>query len=131
MNSRTAALFLVSCFAVSALQLSVTTAQDNTEPVVLELGKPVERELAGGQSHRYTLTVPSNQYLRLLARQHGVDIMLDVLDSTGRKLVDEYDNTGSGSGIETFALITSEAGNCTVEVRTVQKTAPRVATQSC
>lgn len=132
MSCRAVVIFCFACFVFQASLSPVIRAQDKTQTVLnqtapdapeLELGKPVERELAGGQSHKYTLTVAANQYLRLLARQYGVDIMLDIFDSTGRKLVDEYDNTGSGSGIETFALITSEAGKCTVEVRTVQKTA--------
>jgi CHAT domain-containing protein/Tfp pilus assembly protein PilF len=123
MNNRAAALLLASCLAVSASPLSVTHAQEKTESVVLELGKPVDRELAGGQTHKYTLRVAANQYVRVFARQNGVDIVLTFRDSAGRKLVDEHDHFGGISGVETFALITTEAGNCTVEVGTVQKTA--------
>lgn len=123
MNSRAAVLFFVSCFAVPVSPVSVTHAQENTESVVLELGKPFERELGGGHLHKYKLPVVADQYFRVLARQYGVDITVTLLDSAGRKLVDDYDNTGGGTGIETFALITGEAGNYTVEVRAVQKTA--------
>src|SRR6266480_708795 len=116
MNCRAAALFLASCFAVSASPLFVTLAQQNTETVVLELGKPFVRELAGGQSHKYTLSLAANQYVRVLARQNGVDIVLTFRDSAGRKLVDAHDHFGGVTGVETFALITTEAGDCTIEV---------------
>ena len=34
-------------------------------PVALELGKPVAVELAGGQTHRYTLTAQQGQFMRV------------------------------------------------------------------
>lgn len=114
---------VVGLFVLLSIGALTTLAQQNSEDPVLEFSKPVERELAGGQSHKYTLSVAANQYLRVVARQNGVDIALTFLDSAGRKLVDEYDNYGGMTGTETFALITTEAGKCTVEVRAAQKTA--------
>jgi CHAT domain-containing protein len=108
-----------ACLLISSAL--VVSAQDSTEPV-LELAKPIERTLAGEQLHKYTITVGAEQYMRLVASQNGVDIMMTVLDPAGRKLVNAYDN--AGGGIETIALISSEAGNYTLEVRPVQKTAP-------
>jgi CHAT domain-containing protein len=90
---------------------------------VLELNQPVERELAGGQLHKYSRPVAANQYLRIVARQQGVDIALTFRDSTGKKVIDTHDHFGSLTGIETIALVTSEAGDCTFEVSAVQKTA--------
>ncbi|HEV8367160.1 MAG TPA: CHAT domain-containing tetratricopeptide repeat protein [Pyrinomonadaceae bacterium] len=123
MNYRAAALFLVSGLAIVASPPTITRAQESTEPASLELSKPIIRDLAQGQSHKYSFSVTPNQYIRVVAKQNGIDIMLTFLDSAGRKLVDEYDNYGGVTGIETFALITSEAGTCTVEVRAAQKTA--------
>ena len=38
------------------------------ESISLEPGKPVERELSGGQSHSYKVTMTSGQYLRVTGR---------------------------------------------------------------
>src|SRR5262245_28695988 len=36
------------------------------ESILLEPGKPVERELSGGQSHSYKITMVSGQYLHIV-----------------------------------------------------------------
>ena len=41
------------------------------QPVALELGKPVKAELAGGQTHRYTVTAQKGQYFRVNAQGLG------------------------------------------------------------
>ena len=83
MSGRALALCLV-CIAVLVSSPRVTLAQQSSEPVVLELNQPVERELAGGQLHKYSRPVAANQYLRIVARQQGVDIALTFRDSTGK-----------------------------------------------
>lgn len=122
MNYRAAALFLVLGLAIVASPPTITCAQESTEPALLELSKPIQRDLAQGHFHKYTLSVTPDQYVRVVAKQNGIDIMLTFLDSAGRKLIDKYDNYGGVSGIEAFALITTEAGTCTVEVHAAQKT---------
>lgn len=111
----TVKLFCCACFLFS-FALNASGQESN-----LELSKPVERTLAGEQLHQFKIALASDQYLRLLVRQNGVDIKLTILDPTGRKLVNEYDD--AVGGIETIAVISSEAGNYTLEVRPVQKTA--------
>ena len=41
------------------------------QPVALELGGPVKAELAGGQTHRYTVTAQKGQYFRVNAQGLG------------------------------------------------------------
>jgi hypothetical protein len=38
----------------------------------LEQGKPVARELSGGQKHGYQITVAADQYARVTVKQHGM-----------------------------------------------------------
>lgn len=122
MSGRALALCLV-CIAVLVSSPRVALAQQSSEPAVLELNTPIERELAGGQLHKYSRPVAANQYLRIVARQQGVDIALTFRDSTGKKVIDAHDHFGSLTGVETIALLTAEAGNCSFEVSAVQKTA--------
>ena len=77
----TVELLCSACLVISSAL--VVSAQELTE-LVLEQAKPVERTLAGEQLHKYTIALGPDQYMRLLARQNGVDIMLTVVDPAGR-----------------------------------------------
>src|SRR5262245_29560797 len=46
------------------------------ESISLETGKPVERELSGGQSHSYKITMNSGQFLHIAVRQLGIDVVV-------------------------------------------------------
>src|SRR5215475_172638 len=41
------------------------------ESISLQPGKPVERELSGGQSHSYKIMLVSGQYLHIAVEQRG------------------------------------------------------------
>ncbi|MCI0420651.1 MAG: hypothetical protein L0312_15730, partial [Acidobacteria bacterium] len=69
-------LLLLTC-----LCLLPAFAQERSQP--LEPGKPVERELSGGQTHIYTLTLNANQIARVVAEQKGVDLTLSALAPDG------------------------------------------------
>src|SRR5215831_16976789 len=49
-------------------------AQGAQESISLEPGKPVERELSGGQWHSYKITMVSGQYLHIVVKQRGIDV---------------------------------------------------------
>src|SRR5215470_15151941 len=42
----------------------------------LEPGKPIERELTGGQSHSYQIAMASGQYMHLVVDQRGIDVVV-------------------------------------------------------
>src|SRR5215470_13312201 len=46
------------------------------ESISLDPGKPVERELSGGQSHSYKIMAISGQYLQVAVTQRGIDVAL-------------------------------------------------------
>ena len=46
------------------------------QPVALELGKPAKAELAGGQTHRYTVTAQKGQLFRLNAKGPGFPVVV-------------------------------------------------------
>src|SRR5215211_5733615 len=47
---------------------------------VLAAGKPIERELAGGEAHAYQLNLSAGQYIRVLADQRRINVRLSVFD---------------------------------------------------
>src|SRR5262245_31949281 len=61
------------------LRCAPISAEANKGTQALEQGRPVERELAAGQSHQYVLTLASNQYLHLIVEQLSVDVVVKVI----------------------------------------------------
>src|SRR2546423_9910056 len=79
-------------------------------PVMLERGKPVERELRGTGSHTYGLTLEAGEYLNLVVDQRGIDVLVRVSDPTG-KVVLEVDSPNGTNGPEVVSWVTESAGS--------------------
>ncbi len=96
---------------VSVLAASPAIAQITQ----LTLGQPLERELAGGQSHAYQLTLEAGQYCRLTVEQKGVDLVVRLIAPKGNLLV-EVDSSNEGKGTELLPFVASEPGRYQVLV---------------
>ncbi len=94
-------------------------ADQTTRP--LELGKPIGRELAGGQQHLYQLTLSAGQYLHVVVEQRGIDVVVTLFGPDGNKLL-EVDDTDT-RGQEQLQLVIEMAGGYRVEVRSLEKDA--------
>src|SRR6266508_3691910 len=97
-------------------------AQSPDEELSLEPGKPVERELSGGQSHFYKIAMTSGQYLQLNVSQQGIDILVALFTPDGKK-VGEADIEKATVRSETISTIAEAMGAYRVEVRSAEKTA--------
>ena len=85
------------------------------EQGAVEPGKPVEREIGGGATHRYTIRLEAGQLLDATVEQKGVDVAVVLLDSAG-KIVLEVD---SPNGPEPVLLVAENGGEYTLEVKTL------------
>ena len=93
-------LTLILCFVV--------TGQAAQEPQTLVPGNPVEREIAGGESHTYQITLTAGQFVRFRLEQRAMDARLILSAQDGRQLA-EMDLTGAGSE-ESLSLEAATAG---------------------
>ena len=109
-------------FVICSLSLSVS-AQVAPEPMTLVAGQSVERELAGGASHRYQITLAAGQFVRFRLEQQAIDTALLVTAPDGKQLI-EMDLTGNGEQEAAF-LEAAVTGNYQVHVRSVEARAPR------
>src|SRR5262245_32052183 len=50
------------------------------EVIPLELGRSIDRKLAGGQAHSFQLTVAAGQFVRVIVEQQGIDLVLALYD---------------------------------------------------
>jgi CHAT domain-containing protein/tetratricopeptide (TPR) repeat protein len=92
------------------------------ESVSLEPDKPIEREIAGGQSHSYKITMISGQYLRIVVDQRGIDVAVALFTPDGKK-ISETDSNHLIERSETVLAIAEAPGAYLIEVRSPEKTA--------
>ena len=81
----------------------------------LELHRVIERELGPGQTDEYTVEVKAGQFVRLVARQMGVDVAVTVLDPLGKTLL-EADRVNGAFGPEAASFIGETSGEYRVRV---------------
>ena len=67
---------IASSWLVLSWLVLLAPAQIPSAPPKLESGKPVEREIAGGQSHTYQISLTSGQFVRVVVEQKGIDLTL-------------------------------------------------------
>jgi hypothetical protein len=65
------------------------------ESIPLEPGKPIERELSGGQSHSYRITMTAGQYLQVSVDQRGIDVLVTLFAPDGEKGIESDNPNGT------------------------------------
>lgn len=96
-----------------------SAADDEGAALALEPGKPVERELAGGEAHAYRLTLAAGQYARVDVNQRGINVSLSAFDAGGKKIV-EADMFPIGD-VEWIGLAAEASTTYRLEVRSTDK----------
>ena len=88
----------------SALRAAGSVATQSESPELTQ-GRPVEREIAGGESHSYRITLKAGQYLNVTAEQR-VDVEIKLLAPDG-KLLAAIDWQGKDASESLWALMES------------------------
>ena len=94
-----------------------------TEPLNLEVGKIIERELKGGEAHQYRIAMPAAQFLHLEVNQKGIDVAVILSNSSGQKLL-EVDSPNGNQGKEIVFYLNDTAGDYRLEIVSPEKNAP-------
>ena len=94
--------------------------QEGVEVRLLEFGEPIEREMAGGQSHFYQIALTADQYLRVEVAQRGVNVILELFDPAGMKLT-EVDNARGKQGSELLTFIAEVSGNYRIQINVAER----------
>lgn len=121
--------FWVMLFLLPSASLRAQTAASNAATTrnedgvhALKMGEPVERELAGGGTHNYRITLTTGQFLRVVAEQRGIDVVVALFGPDGKQLL-EVDSPNGTDGPEPLAWIAESPGSYRVEVRSLEKDA--------
>jgi CHAT domain-containing protein/Tfp pilus assembly protein PilF len=101
----------------------VSSARQNSKDASpLQQGEVIERELSGGETHNYHLTLAPGQYLRLAVDQKGIDVLVALFGPDGKAL-GEFDSPNGSRGPESVLILTESSGVYRVEVRSLEKNA--------
>ena len=117
---RVVSLGFVSLFLASGV--SPQTTEGQVQPAQLTLNQTVQRPLAGGQKQLFDMACGALQYARLQVEQRGIDVVVRLLDSEG-KVVVEYDADPRINGGENVEFVSEKAGSCRVVVEPRQRAA--------
>ena len=84
---------------------------------------PVERELKGGETHSYRVSLKANEYLYAVVEQREIDILIVLLGPDGKQ-ISESDSPNDRWGTEPIVLLAPTAGDYRIDVRSPSATAP-------
>lgn len=122
MRNRPVRAFAVCLIVGASLAPLRVGAQAGDTPTTLEVGKPVDVGLKGGESHVYMLELQTNEIVDTVVDQRGIDVVVVVLDPDGKKIA-EVDSTNGSNGPEPVQVVARRAGTFRVEVRALKATA--------
>jgi len=105
-----------SIIIVLSFCLSVAAAQS----ISLELAHPIERAIAAGETHSFTLNLTAGQYAHLVVDQRGVDVVVSILAPNGTALV-RVDMPNGDRGPEPVSLVAETTGAYRIDVLSTSK----------
>jgi CHAT domain-containing protein/tetratricopeptide (TPR) repeat protein len=112
--------FTAACLSLAPLRAqspSGTAAHRQGEPTFLALGKPIDREMRGGEKHSYKVHAEAGQFLRVVALQEGIDVLVVLLDTEGKQLL-IADSMNGSHGPESVSVIVENPGDLQLDVST-------------
>ncbi len=118
-------IFCALAFGLSLFSRSLSTggaAQSNQDVSLLEPGRPIERDLGGGQAHTYRVKLVTDQFLRIVIEQRGIDVAVTLSGSDG-KAATQMDRADGTHGTESVVWLADTAQEYQVEVRALNQAA--------
>lgn len=104
----------LSCFVSIGLAQVTGPSQEKIE--TLPTFAAQERELKGGETHSYQLSLNAGQFLYALVEQKGIDVTVALFTPDGKE-IGEADSPNERLGTEPVLLVADKSGNYRIEVR--------------
>src|SRR2546425_7336127 len=101
---------------------SFSSAQNTPDTRQLEQGKPIERELAGGEVHAYLMQMTEGQFLSVIVDQRGIDVAVALFGPDGKQ-IEAIDSPTGPTGPEPVSVLAKASGLYRIEVRSPDKLA--------
>jgi CHAT domain-containing protein/tetratricopeptide (TPR) repeat protein len=88
------------------------------------LDEPLQREMTGGEAHRYLVPLAAGQYVHIVIRQLGIDVIPTLFDPQGQELL-KSDAPTASYGSEVVRWIAVTEGTYRLEIRSFESDAIR------
>lgn len=122
----TVGLCAILCFLLYGSQLSAKAQSASPKPTGAEPSSPnsvadltpeksIRRELSGAEVHTYRVALAPGQCTNIAVEQHGIDVVVQVLD--GNKVVAEIDSDSRKQGQEHFVLVAGSVAVYDLQVK--------------
>ena len=95
----------------------------SVDAIALVPGETLRQEIGGSERHAYTFVLAERQYAHILIKQQGVDVEATVFDLEGRRTV--VDRPNGARGREGVSFVARQAGTYRLELRALERAAPR------
>ena len=99
--------YAIAAMLVAMLFGRAMTAQDERNIRALEPGKPIEREIAAGDAHSYSLRLEAGEFIHVFVYQRGVNVAATLIGPDGKKLLEADSPLSTGSGMDHSCRIRS------------------------
>ena len=100
---------------VSAGFSQVTDAPEQVKTQTLPIFSAQERELKGGETHSYRLTLAAGQFLYALVEQKEIDVSVNLVSPDGKQ-IGETDSPNDRWGTEPVLLVADKSGDYRIDV---------------
>ncbi len=114
--------FAALVFSFAGLVDASDFTQNPQDARELTPGTPVEREMAGNETHTYRIALAANQFIRISVSQRDVDVAVLVFGIDGQL---QAESDSPMVGMEQVTFVTNAAGDYRLEVRSPKKDAGR------
>jgi CHAT domain-containing protein/Tfp pilus assembly protein PilF len=101
----------------------LNSAQGGLDVRPLESGKPIERELAGGQFHSYQVTLAADQYLFAVVEQRGIDLVVRLFGPDDTPIM-EFDSEIRDYGQQPVSHVAEVSGSYRLNLHAKRGNAP-------
>ena len=108
--------------AIMLLSMASSIPAQAQETASLELGKAIERELSGGQTHAYSFALAAGQFARVIVEQKGIDVVVRLLDANGNSLA-EVDSPNDDRGEEVLFWATPTTAPLRLAIKSLDEKA--------
>jgi hypothetical protein len=97
------------------LAICLLSAMALAQEAKLEHGQPIEREIAGGESHKYTFTLQPGQFVRVVVEQKRIDVALKIAAPDGEPLIEA--NFGDVGELESVSVEAAAGGEYQLTIK--------------
>ena len=88
----------------------------------LEIGKPIERELARSERHFYQINLKADEFVHIVVEQRGINVIVALFGPNGRQ-INEIDSPNGAEGPERFLFVAEVVGSYVLNVYSLAQAA--------